>query len=121
LSNLEIVMQTKSLIAAVAFAVIGTTPAFAQEATSDAWMAAAATKSRAEVQAELQQARTSGQMRVFRAGYIEPLKASKSRAEIVAETLAARDNGQIEQIDAEAYAFSAQPQQPAVRLAKSAR
>jgi hypothetical protein len=114
-------MQAKTLIAAVTLALIGAAPAFAQEATSDAWMDIASSKSRAEVQTELQQARASGLTRSWSAGYIEPMKAGKTRAEVVSATLAARASGELEQIGAEAYAFSGQPLQPAVRLAKSAR
>jgi hypothetical protein len=100
---MEFVMQAKTLIAA-ALAFAGTA-AFAQEATSDAWMAAAATKSRAEVAAELQQARATGLTKSWSAGYIEPLKVSKTRAEVVAATLAARDSGELVAINAEAATF----------------
>jgi Zn-dependent M32 family carboxypeptidase len=113
-------MQVKTFIAAAALAFVGAS-AFAQEATSDAWMGAAATKSRAEVQAELQQARATGLTKSWSAGYIEKLNGSKTRAEVVAATIAARDSGELESIDSEAYAFNGKTAQPAVRLAKSAR
>lgn len=113
-------MQVKTLIAAAALAFVGAT-AFAQEATSDAWMAAPATKSRADVQAELQAARASGLTKSWSAGYIEKLAGTKTRAEVVAATIAARHSGELNAIDAEAQGFSAQPVQPGVRLAKSAR
>ena len=45
-------MNAKQLIAVSALAFLGANAAFAQEATSDAWMKVASTKSRAEVQAE---------------------------------------------------------------------
>lgn len=47
-------MNVKQLIAVSALAFLGTQAAFAQEATSDRWMDAQATKSRAEVVAEVQ-------------------------------------------------------------------
>jgi Domain of unknown function (DUF4148) len=111
-------MNTQQLIAAAALAFIGSTSAFAQEATADAWMNASVTKSRAEVQAELAQARKDGTIKFGSAGYIEPLKVSKTRAEVVAATLAARDSGEIDAINGEVYEFNARP---AVRLAKSAK
>lgn len=113
-------MQVKTLIAAAALAFVGAT-AFAQEATSDDWKAIASSKSRAEVQAELQQARASGLTKSWSAGYVEKLNSSKTRAEVIAATIAARNSGELEAIDSEAFAFSAQPAQPGVRLAKSAR
>lgn len=113
-------MQVKTFIAAAALAFVSAT-SFAQEATSDAWMNASATKSRAEVLAELQQARASGLTKAWSAGYIEKLSASKTRAEVVAATIAARDSGEIEAIGGEAHAFNGQALQPAARLAKSAR
>ena len=45
-------MNAKQLIAISAFAILGSNAAFAQEATSDTWMNAESTKSRAQVQAE---------------------------------------------------------------------
>ncbi|GAB4117835.1 MAG: hypothetical protein Fur0014_19260 [Rubrivivax sp.] len=113
-------MQAKTLIVpvALAFAAAG---AFAQEASSDAWMAATSTKSRAEVQAELQQARASGLTRAWSAGYLEKLQTTKTRAEVVAATIAARDSGELAAINAEAPAADRITPQAGVRLAKSAR
>lgn len=113
-------MQTKSLIAALALSAIAA-GAFAQEATADDWKATAGTKSRAEVQAELQQARATGLTRSWSAGYIEKLQATRTRAEVVAATIAARDSGELAAINAEAPAVNGAVPQPGVRLAKSAR
>ena len=113
-------MQAKTLIAAAALAFVGAT-AFAQEATSDDWRAAPSTLSRAQVQADLQQARASGLTKAWSAGYMEKLASGKTRAEVVAATIAARDSGELAAIGAEAPGLSATPLQPAVRLAKSAR
>jgi hypothetical protein len=57
----EIIMQAKTLIAAAVLGIAGNA-AFAQEAGSDAWMAIASTRTVAEVQAELRQARASGEI-----------------------------------------------------------
>lgn len=114
-------MNSKQLFAAAALALIGSTGAYAQEATSDAWMNAAATKTRAQVATELAQARADGTTKAWSAGYIEKVEVSKTRAEIVAETLAARQSGELEAINGEVYAFNPQAAQSGVRLAKSAR
>ncbi|MBT9489833.1 MAG: DUF4148 domain-containing protein [Rubrivivax sp.] len=113
-------MNTKHLIAAAALALIGST-AFAQEATSDAWMNVAATKSTAQVASELAQARKDGTIKAWSAGYFEPIKVSKTRAQVVAETLAAIRGGEVAVIDSEAYAFNPQASQAGVRLAQSAK
>lgn len=114
-------MKTHSLIAAVALAFAGS--AFAQEATSDAWMGAAATKSRAEVNAELQQARASGLTKAWSAGYIEKMSSSQSRADVALAARTARANGDAERMNAEAWHFEGQlPAAPTgTRLAQAAR
>lgn len=114
-------MKTSSLIAIVALAFAGS--AFAQEATSDAWMGAAATKSRADVQAELQQARASGLTKAWSAGYIEKISSTQSRADVALAARTARANGDAERMNAEAWHFEGQlPQNTSgTRLAQSAR
>ena len=82
-------MNAKQLIAVSALAVLGTTSAFAQEASSDAWMKVASSKSRTEVQAEA----ASTDRAVVRAGEATvfaatPAQASKSRDEVRAEARA---------------------------------
>ena len=101
-------MNTRQRLASVAIAAVAAfsgAAAFAQEATSDAWMNAASTKTRAEVQAELQQARADGSIRFSRAGYIETLTSTKSRDAVKAETLAARSTGELAHINAEVYGY----------------
>lgn len=110
-------MNAKTTLLALALAVTGSA-AFAQEATSDDWMNAAATKTRAQVQSELAQARKDGTIRSWSAGYIEPVKVAKTRAEVVSATLAARDSGELAAINGEVYQFN---RVPAVRLAASGR
>ncbi len=114
-------MKTSSLIAAVALAFAGSS--FAQEATSDAWMGAAATKSRAEVQAELQQARASGLTKSWSAGYMEKMSSSSSRADVALAARSARSSGEIDRINAEAWHFENQlPSAKAdTRLAQATR
>ena len=101
-------MNTRQRLASVAIAAVAAfsgTAAFAQEATSDAWMNAASTKSRADVTAELQQARADGSIRFSRAGFIEALQSGKSRDAVKAETMAARRSGELEHINAEVYGY----------------
>lgn len=100
---------THRLIATVAFAVAGAGAAFAQEATPDTWAQVAATKSRAQVQAELQQARKDGTIKSWSAGYIEPLKSVKSREQVRAEFSAARATGEFDAINGEVYGYTPAP------------
>ena len=79
-------MNAKQVIAVSALAFLGANAAIAQEATSDAWMKVASTKSRAEVQAEAAAADRAvvraGEATVFAA---TPAQATKSRDEVRAE------------------------------------
>lgn len=113
-------MNTRQLVAtlALSFAAAG---AFAQEAGSDAWMQAASTQTRAQVQAELAQARADGSIKAFSAGYIPSLKPTASRAEVAAAVQAARANGEFDRIQAEAWAFEPAAPASATRLAQTAR
>jgi Zn-dependent M32 family carboxypeptidase len=115
-------MKTLSLIvAASALAFAGT--AFAQEAGSDTWMNAASSKSRAEVQAELQQARASGITKSWSAGYMDKLVSSQSREQVAAAVRSARASGELDRINAEAFQHDRNPP-PAkadTRLAQSQR
>lgn len=79
-------------VAAAAFAVVGT-PAHAQEATYELPQPIVATKARADVRAEVLQARRAGTL--LAAGEAafarqDAFVATKSRAEVAAETRAAR-------------------------------
>ena len=83
-------MNVKHVIA-LSFVAFATQAAFAQEASSDAWQKAQSTKSRAEVQAEVTQARADGV--VLSAGEAtvfndRPVVSTKSRDEVRAETRA---------------------------------
>ena len=82
-------MNAKQLIAVSALAFVGANAAFAQEASSDAWMKAASSKSRAEVQAETaatdRAVVRAGEATVFAA---TPAQASKSRDDVRAEARA---------------------------------
>lgn len=100
-------MKPTTLIVSV-LALTGTV-AFAQEATPDDWLKIGSTKSRAEVQAELQQARQDGTMRRLRAGYNETINFSKARAQVAAETIAAQQSGELAAINGEVYAFERVP------------
>jgi hypothetical protein len=101
-------MNTRQRLASVVIATVAAfagTAAVAQEATSDAWMTSPSTTTRAQVQAELQQARADGSIRFARAGYIETLKVSTSRDAVKADTLAARRSGELQHINGEVYGF----------------
>ncbi len=79
-------MNAKRIIAVSAIAFLGANTVFAQEATSDAWMKADATKSRAQVQAEVANADSA----VLRAGEATVFAkttavAARSRDEVRAE------------------------------------
>jgi hypothetical protein len=79
-------MNAKQVIAVSALAFLGANAAFAQEASSDAWMKAASTKARAEVKAEAaatdRAVLRAGEATVFANG---PAQSAKSRAEVRAE------------------------------------
>jgi len=94
---------TKQFLAASAIALLGSTTAFAQEATPDTWLQAAqSTKTRAEVGAELVAARASGLTKAWSAGYIEPVRASNvQRADVRSQTLQAIRSGEVKAINAE--------------------
>ena len=110
-------MQVKSLFAAVAIAVLAL-PSFAQEATPDTWRDVQLSKSRAEVQAELAQARADGSIKFSSAGYIEKIAAPKTRTEVRNQAELARASGELAAINGEVYAFDA----PAtVRTAQAGR
>ena len=118
----ESIMNTRTLIAFATLSFAAAGAAVAQEATSDAWMQAAATTSRAQVTTELAQARADGSIKAVSAGYMPTLKASQPRADVVAATMAALRNGEIDRIDSEAYAFQLPTHtSAAVNLARAGR
>jgi 6-phosphofructokinase len=97
-------MNTKLSIAIVA-AVAGLfvqNVAVAQEATTDTWISEAkATKTRAQVQAELAQARADGTVRFTSAGYMERSAPIANRDTVRAQTAAALRSGEIAALNAE--------------------
>ena len=110
---------TRQLIATVVLAVVGAGSAIAQEATPDTWIdAATASKSRAQVQAELAQARKDGSVKAWSANYdfVGRTSSAKSRDQVRTEALAARDSGELAAINAEASGYL--PQRSAVFAAK---
>jgi hypothetical protein len=104
----ERIMKTSTLIAAIAvsFAAAGT--AFAQEATYELPQPVSSSVSRAQVQADLAQARAAGNLLVTEADYQKhtPLESQLSRAEVRAETLAAIANGDVQRLNSEYNGFS---------------
>jgi hypothetical protein len=101
-------MKTSTLIAAIAvsFAAAGT--AFAQEATYELPQRASSELSRAQVQAELAQARAAGNLLVTEADYYEvtPSESRFSRADVRTETLGAIANGDVQRLNGEYNGFS---------------
>jgi Domain of unknown function (DUF4148) len=111
----NLIMNAKQTFVAIAATLtLAAGSAFAQEATPDTWLQAAATKTRADVSAELVQARASGLTRSWSAGYIEPVKSVLSREAVRAETARAIRSGELDAINGEVYAF--EPAHP-VRVA----
>jgi hypothetical protein len=99
--------QVLTIAAIAAASLLSAGAAFAQEATSDAWMQnLQSTKSRAEVSAELVAARQAGLTKAWSAGYMEPLRNSALRATVRTETLQALRSGEIQAINAEVYSFT---------------
>lgn len=84
------------------------TGAFAQEATPDTWTQTGATKTRAQVLAELDQARQDGSIRSGSIGYdfVAAATPSRSREEVRAELAHARSSGELAAVNDEAYHFT---------------
>jgi hypothetical protein len=112
---------TTTLLAAAALAFAAAGSAVAQEAGSDDWMNASVSQTRAQVQAELVQARADGSIKAFSAGYIPTLAAGATRADVAAGVRAARASGELDRIDAEAWAFGAPAGTAQTRLARAPR
>lgn len=90
------------LVVAGLIAALGS-PVMAQEAEADAFANLQLTKTRAEVMAELAQARRDGTINAWSARYVEPVRTHFSRAEVRAETLAAIRSGEVDAIGREAW------------------
>jgi hypothetical protein len=97
--------QRFTIAAMAAASLFSAGAAFAQEATSDAWMQTAGTKSRADVSAELVAARQSGLTKAWSAGYMEPVRSPALRAEVQARTLQAIQSGELKAINSEVYGY----------------
>jgi hypothetical protein len=108
--------MNRNQIVAIALAIAGTS-AFAQEATSDAWMQAQSTKSFEQVRAELVQARKDGTIKFGGAAYMEKVASVKSRDQLRAEVASARRSGELDTIDSEAHAFAPAGQSTTTTLA----
>ena len=99
--------NTRQFLAASALALLGTSAAFAQEATPDTWLQAAqSTQTRADVSADLAAARQSGLTKAWSAGYMEPVRSHLVRAEVKAATARAIATGEVKAINAEVYSFT---------------
>ena len=91
------VMRKSSLVVAATLAVALVGAAYADDPTIDTYQSAASTKSRAQVQTELAQAKRDGSIKAWSTSY-NPLalaKSVKTRNEVVAELQAARASGEL--------------------------
>ncbi|MBL8288075.1 MAG: DUF4148 domain-containing protein [Rubrivivax sp.] len=108
-------------VAAATFAVVGT-PARAQEATYELAQPIVVAKSRADVRAEVLQARRAGTLPATEADFQrqDPFVAGKSRAEVAAEVRA--DRGASRALVGEPHDFAVAapaPRQPQARVLAS--
>ncbi|MBL8328682.1 MAG: DUF4148 domain-containing protein [Rubrivivax sp.] len=97
-------MNTRTLIAALMMSVAGS--AFASEATLDN-SSFVSTKTRAEVLAEVVQARDAGQLLVSEADYVRvpQFRIVKTRAAVIAETREALASGELKALNVEAQSY----------------
>jgi hypothetical protein len=81
--------------------------ALAQEATPDTWMNVPSSKSRAQVQEELRQARLDGTIGFTAEGYDFAARTAsiKTRDQVRAELMAARESGEFDVLNSEVHAF----------------
>ena len=92
-------MNTRHFIAAILVTTFGA-GAYAQEATSDAWMGVPSTTSREAVQQELRQAQRIGEAHLFVA-----TPSSQSREDVRAGLISSKRSGEYRALQAEAYGF----------------
>ncbi|MBL8324067.1 MAG: DUF4148 domain-containing protein [Rubrivivax sp.] len=123
-------MNTRMTILAATLAALASGAALAQEATYDYPTAGVGTVTRADVQAELAQARRDGSMRVWSTSYnhMAAAKSLKSRDDVRAEVLAERraiagtlTSAAIAGEDSGSFALSRQPLRQAAGLTVAAR
>ena len=101
-------MNTTRLIAALAVSFVASGAAMAQEATYELPQASTSTVTRAQVIAELQQARADGSLRVTEGSTHKsaPFVSQRSRADVQAETRAAAASGELRMLNRESNAFT---------------
>lgn len=113
---------TRQVIVTALIALFGAGAAVAQEATPDTWIAAGATtKSRADVQAELAQARRDGSIKAASAGYLPRIASTLSREQVRADVAAARASGELAALNGEVYGLRAAPPAVSTVVAGTAR
>lgn len=100
--------MNKQMIVAAVFAAFGAS-AFAQEAYPDTtWLTTSSVKTRADVRAELDQAKADGSIKSGDIGYHYVARFStKSREQVKSELMAAKASGEFDAIDKEGYGFAA--------------
>ena len=105
-------MKTTLLVAAASFAFAAAGTAFAQtgEATYEYPVPAVSAKSRADVKAELLQARRQGQIQIGEAGWPQvAFSTQKTRSQVQAETRAAIASGELRTVNEEPYSADHTP------------
>jgi hypothetical protein len=101
-------MKTTSLVAALALSFAASGAALAEGSRYDYPQQVPAAKTRAEVVAELRQARADGSLRATEADLQKdtPIASTRSRAEVRAETLAAVKSGEVRELTQDSNAFT---------------
>ena len=114
--NRQTLIAAASLIAA-----LGSPVVMAQEALQNDFGPLQFTKTRAEVVAELQQARADGTINAWSSRYMEPVRSHLTRAEVRAATLAALRSGEYDALNREGSDGSWRPRQGTGRVEVLAR
>ena len=106
-----------ALIAAASLiAALGSPLAMAQEGVQNDFGNLQFTKTRADVLAELQQARTDGTINAWTSRYMEPVRTHLTRAEVRTATLVAIRNGEYDALNREGSDGTWKARQPAGRV-----
>jgi len=109
--NRQALIAAASLIAA-----LGSPLAMAQEGVQNDFGNLQFTKTRADVLAELQQARADGTINAWSSRYMEPVRTRLTRAEVHTAALAAIRSGEYDALNREGSDGSWKARQPAGRV-----
>jgi len=103
-----IMMKKSSLVVALTLAVALVGAAYADDPTPDNNQSVASTKTRAEVQAELAQAKRDGSIKAWSMHYnhLAVAKSVKTRNEVLADLKAAQASGELNALNSEVTGFA---------------